>query len=685
MAAPALDLAAILLVPSSMHPEADHRSGRRTAASVPYSLARYGVRGHMNLREVRIQNFRNLADVTIPIDDVTLLVGENNSGKTALLDALKIALPKTSGGKLSPFDEYDYHMVDPKDSPETSKGILIELWFREDLPDQWPKPLIQALSEIAQLDPIANINSIGLRITSKFDQVSKAVVFRREFLAQDGQPLTGKAAAPAILTRFLEYVRFFYLSALRDSAAEFSSKSQFWGRILRDLKIDEAKRQALQLELSKLNAELLAADPRLKDVCTALENLQKVVAAGDSTSIQPLPLQPWDLMARSEVVIRGRANPVHFPLARHGQGMQSLSVLFLFQAYIDVLLKPSFHAETAALLALEEPETHLHPHATRSLAATLGKIKSQKIISTHSPYFLQEVPFGAIRLLRRVGPTTQITYVRREASAILPSAANLASTANKYGTCLHYDAVKGRLSTTAKLEESCYRELLALYPGDKATHAALAALRIESQLILTSGELADLETFAKRIRGELLFARAWLLCEGQTEYLLFRYFAELLSAPLDQHGVTVIDFQNNGSAEVFVALARNFGVPWVLICDSDSAGVKYVKSVRKRGITEQEDTDCLRPLPGFGMDLELFLVKNGFIFELVKLLRARGVELTTASGQPGYEEEVAERVRGRKTEFVRDLIGELRAIGATSARVPAFFADAIQFVVKAAG
>jgi len=35
----------------------------------------------MNLREVRIKNFRNLVDVSIPIDDTTVLVGENNSGK----------------------------------------------------------------------------------------------------------------------------------------------------------------------------------------------------------------------------------------------------------------------------------------------------------------------------------------------------------------------------------------------------------------------------------------------------------------------------------------------------------------------------------------------------------------------------------------------------------------------------
>jgi putative ATP-dependent endonuclease of OLD family len=108
-------------------------------------------------------------------------------------------------------------------------------------------------------------------------------------------------------------------------------------------------------------------------------------------------------MSKAQVVIRGRGTEVDLPLSRHGQGMQSLSVLFLFQAYLDVLLKPQFREETTAILALEEPEAHLHPHASRCLALMLGGIKSQKIISSHSPFFVQEIPFEQIRLFRSLG------------------------------------------------------------------------------------------------------------------------------------------------------------------------------------------------------------------------------------------------------------------------------------------
>ena len=64
----------------------------------------------MKLREIKIKNFRCFEDVTIPIDDTTVLVGENNSGKTAILDALKIMLWRSSIGRTNPFDEYDYRL-----------------------------------------------------------------------------------------------------------------------------------------------------------------------------------------------------------------------------------------------------------------------------------------------------------------------------------------------------------------------------------------------------------------------------------------------------------------------------------------------------------------------------------------------------------------------------------------------
>lgn len=44
----------------------------------------------MNLKQIRIQNFRNLTDVTIHLNDVNLFIGPNNSGKSNVLQAIRL-------------------------------------------------------------------------------------------------------------------------------------------------------------------------------------------------------------------------------------------------------------------------------------------------------------------------------------------------------------------------------------------------------------------------------------------------------------------------------------------------------------------------------------------------------------------------------------------------------------------
>lgn len=640
----------------------------------------------MKLREIIVKNFRCLVDVAVPISDITVLVGGNNSGKTALLDALRIALARTTPGRGALFDEYDYHMVKAGDSPQTSEGIVIELWFREDAPDEWPDSLVQALTDIVQTDPVMDLDSIGLRLSSKYDAIAKEIIPKWEFLTLNGQPLGGKGASPANPARFLPYIRFFYLSSLRDSENEFSPRSPFWGRILRDMKISEEQRKALSEELAKLNETLLKADSRLEQVIATLDKVQEIMeqGVGKKTSIQALPLKPWDLMSRSELVITSRGGEINFPVTRHGQGMQSLAIVFLFQAFIDVLLKPTFQPETEAILGLEEPEAHLHPQAARALAANLSEVKSQKILSTHSPYFIQEIPFTQIRLFRRDGASSKVLYVKRSFTARLPEQKELLKFCGEKASKFSYNKGTSTLVMSGRMEENEYRNLLAIYSDQKQIHPELRRLRDESHLYLSEKDLADLDTYAKRIRGEVLFARAWLLCEGQTEYLLLRYFAELMEKPLDGAGVTVIDFQNNGSPGAFVGLARAFEIPWIMVCDNDDRGKKYTTQVKDRGLTDGEVKELVRPLPGEGTDLETFLVKNGFAQEYRQILLERSVKLTKKKGEAGFEDEIATKVRTDKKGYTLALIEALRQAGADKSRVPPFLYTAIEDAIAKA-
>lgn len=99
------------------------------------------------------------------------------------------------------------------------------------------------------------------------------------------------------------------------------------------------------------------------------------------------------------------------PLHRHGEGTQSLAVLMLFQAFATANLAESFAPESMPLLALEEPEAHLHPSAIRSLGSFLENMTGQILVTSHSGDLISRVPIMALRRLYKKNGETKVGRV----------------------------------------------------------------------------------------------------------------------------------------------------------------------------------------------------------------------------------------------------------------------------------
>ena len=122
------------------------------------------------------------------------------------------------------------------------------------------------------------------------------------------------------------------------------------------------------------------------------------------------------------------------------------------------------------------------------------------------------------------------------------------------------------------------------------------------------------------MRGEIFFAERWLIVEGQADYLIVHAVAHALDYDLDQHGVSVVDAQNNGSPATFAALARALGIPWLAVFDGDDAGQEFVRAIANRGFSAEElNHRCRTHAAG---DLEAQLVADGLGPELREMLAA---------------------------------------------------------------
>ena len=147
------------------------------------------------------------------------------------------------------------------------------------------------------------------------------------------------------------------------------------------------------------------------------------------------------------------------------------------------------------------------------------------------------------------------------------------------GGLLEYERASEELRVNGKLDEHRYRQLLASYPSLQqraAVHPILRKLHEDSKLYVTDDELHSLETFARRIREEIFFARKWLMVEGQAEYLIVHALARALDYSLDEYGIALIDVANNGNPALFAVLARAYGIPWRAVLDGDEEGLRKV-------------------------------------------------------------------------------------------------------------
>jgi putative ATP-dependent endonuclease of OLD family len=625
----------------------------------------------MHISRLLISNFRCIRELDIALSPTSVIIGENNAGKTAVLDAVKIALSRKWGRSgQTGFNEYDFPFgVTPEGArPE----IRIRLWFSESLPNEWPQPMVDDLIDIVRTDPHRGTNSICMQVSCSFESVTNSVEPIWQFLNDADQPFAGAGARNQNLSRFFDYVPCFSMAAMRDAGVEFGGRSRFWGALLKSIDVDKEKADNLEARFAELNNELLAADPKLDEIKTTLKAISTVIAngaAGD-VDIRAIPVNLWEIISRCEVVIQGQSKDPWLPIGKHGHGVQSLAIIFLFRAFVENALGGELPEEAKPVLTLEEPEAHLHPQACRSLWIAINELPGQKFVTTHSPFFVQNVPFKDIIVLRRDEHGPVAAALPKMCSATVPRNAALDATIAKIGAAISWDPTLGRIMCTQTLSENHYRELLTCYTGPdrQAHHAAIRTMRDQSLRFIADEEIAKLESWAKRIRGEIFFANKWLLCEGQAEYAILGAVADKLGCPLDAHGISVIDYQNNGSPGAFAALARALEYPWAMLCDGDDGGDGHIAQLKTHHFTANDITDRVTQLPK-QVDLEKLIVTSALrpcMLAAVRELSPNTEDSDAALLAFSYsrKEEVAVRIGAhiRLSANVADIPAEFRAL-----------------------
>lgn len=626
----------------------------------------------MRITNLHIENFRSIRSLDFHLEDTTVFIGPNNAGKSAVLEAVRIALSRRWGQKGTGFTENDVHLFKEDADPRTAPPVRISFDFEEPNSGAWPADMVADLEDIVILTP-TGLNKISFSITYSWNTTKEIFEPAWEFLNSSGVPMPLRRRS-INLSGFYDYVLFLWLGALRDVDDEFNPRSRNWGGLLKAIKVPPSLEKTIKETLDGLDAELLKADPKFAQIAAIIGRATEIAIeeSPGAAKLRMLPLNVWDMLERAGVILRNEDIRPWLPLGHHGQGLQSLSIIFLFQAAAAQQISENLREGSEPIFAIEEPEAHLHPQAARTLWARISEMPGQKLVTTHSPYFVQNVPLHNLRIVRFQNGSTEIAFLPKKIESNLPWTAEVDDfIKGKRLTCFTKNSSTDNIEAVLSFEEAVANDLAKCWKGAAnidEIKTQIEVFRHACRVLISQEDEAELSFLGRRVRGEIFFARRWIMVEGVSEYLLLKALGEAYGYDLDQHGIAVIDFQNNGNAGIYPALAEAFRIPWCMMTDGDSESQQFKKQLLKRGFNDVDLTTyfCTLPIPN---SLEDQLIADGHETLLREIIR----DIGDSTAMTCSVDDFRRKLKNKKTAYMTHLAPMVAKDSELASKMPRAF------------
>ena len=513
----------------------------------------------MYVSKVEIYNFRSHKNTFIELSETNVLIGQNNTGKTAFLDAVNHAIGRRKGLP----SEDDFYASEDKFDPKNSDPIRIILEFRETKDNRFSDNVSYIFDKAIQFDeeqyPDDPIKYIRMCYEVKYDKERDRYVDERYFVDINNKKLPKDSVVKRNHSSFFP---FFYLTTLRDINTEIKNKSSFWGKLKARIDYKDKEKDIKQL-IEQLNDLLLADNVTVNELISKLKELEHSVRiTPDSIYLQAFSKRSWELLDDLNIYLKTANSNLALPIAKHGMGTQNIAILLIFNAYLDILLPKIVENEEATpIIGIEEPEAHIHPQAQRAVFQQISNMKGQKIISTHSPFIVDQAKIYDYLVFNTENGTTKIEKIPKYNKKFK----------FKYG-----------------LPEEAYNSNKYLMPDEELL----------------------IQRYTQYRNAELFFSSLFILCEGDTEKVfLERIFLYDTGKTPGQLGISVISCEGQ-TYSPFLKIANSdaFNLNWLILSDAERDTKKKLKNtIENSGYEFNDVEDKISYLPD-GKDFEGYYI-----------------------------------------------------------------------------
>jgi len=500
------------------------------------------------ISRVVIKNYRNFKDLDVNLQHKSVIVGENNVGKTNFIKALQLILDPSLSDEDRMLSESDFN-DSLKNPMENNQEILIQIYisnYRRNV------AIMTMLSDATVLDAEGNeVLLLSYKFFPHIDEFGKKEYQYEVYMRDDMSRKFG--------SRERKYLNIKVIKALRDVEADLrNSKKSPVKKMLDDYKISKEVLENIASEYKECGDRVLDLD-EINDMTMHInERFSEILGNHDyDISLQAMEVDPTRvlgslkmLMANRSVsdsslgldnilyislvlqMLKDKTVPTFVSGSEYSELLTKENSEIIDECYIsnaggNYVLRTDLNEENYAslytfmadnghgnnavtLLAIEEPEAHLHPVYQRLIYKdVINRNGFPILLTTHSTHITSVVPIKSL-------------------------------------VHLHQEA------------------------GNTVAHSTASMPMLE-------GEFLDVERYLDVKRGEIFLGKGVILVEGIAEEYIIPKLAELLGKPLDEKGIVVCNI-NCTNFKPYMKMLNSLSIPYAVITDGDF----YIENVDDR-------------------------------------------------------------------------------------------------------